>query len=102
MARAAGLSLRQLHRLFEPTGTSFARHVLGRRLAATRAVLASPAGVGRTVTEVAFAWGFDNLVTFHRAFRRAYGCTPGEVRPAVPAPIPGRRERGLLISREYA
>jgi AraC-like DNA-binding protein len=77
--------VRQLHRAFEPTGTSFARRVLERRLAACRAELASPAAAGRTVADVAFGCGFDNLVTFYRAFRRAYGCTPGEVRPAAVA-----------------
>jgi AraC-like DNA-binding protein len=82
VARAVGLSLRQLHRVFEPTGTSFARHVLERRLAAARAELANPADAGRTVADIAFAWGFNNLVTFYRAFRRAYGAAPGEVRPA--------------------
>ena len=83
VAEAVGLSLRQLHRVFEPTGTSFARRVLARRLAVARAELASPAAAGRTVADVAFGWGFDNLVTFYRAFRRAYGCAPGEVRPTA-------------------
>jgi AraC-like DNA-binding protein len=83
VACAVGLSLRQLHRVFEPTGTSFARHVLEQRLAAARAELANPVDTGRTVADIAFAWGFNNLVTFYRAFRRAYGCAPGEVRPAA-------------------
>jgi len=37
---------------------------------------------GRTVAEIAFAWGFADLTTFYRAFRRAYGAAPGELRPA--------------------
>jgi AraC-like DNA-binding protein len=88
VAGAVGLSLRRLHRVFEPTATSFARRVLERRLEACRAELASPAAAGRSVADVAFAWGFDNLVTFYRAFRRTYGCTPGEVRPVAQARAP--------------
>jgi AraC-like DNA-binding protein len=90
VASAVGLSLRQLHRVFEPTGTSFARHVLQRRLAAACAELASPANKGRTVADIAFAWGFDNLVTFYRTFHRAYGAAPGEIRPVCPLPASRR------------
>jgi AraC-like DNA-binding protein len=84
-ARDLGVSVRQLHLLFEPTGTSFARHVLARRLEEARATLAGPGATGRSVAEVAFAWGFDSLPTFYRAFRRAYGVAPGEMRPAKTA-----------------
>jgi AraC-like DNA-binding protein len=82
VAAAAGVSVRQLHLLFEPTGESFARYVQRRRLEEARAALADPAGTGRTVAEIAFAWGFADLTTFYRAFRRAYGAAPGELRPA--------------------
>ncbi|MGE5152209.1 MAG: helix-turn-helix domain-containing protein, partial [Rhodospirillaceae bacterium] len=87
-AAAARISVRQLHLLFEPTGTSFAQHVLARRLSECRAALESPAQRGRTVTDIAFAWGFNNLASFYRAFRRHFGVGPGDVRakrkPAAP------------------
>jgi AraC-like DNA-binding protein len=79
-AAAAHISVRQLHLLFEPTGASFAQHVLARRLQECRAALESPAHRGRTVTDIAFAWGFNNLASFYRAFRRAFGVGPGDVR----------------------
>ncbi len=41
VAQALGISLRQLHMLFEPTGQSFSRYLLTRRLEAARAELAS-------------------------------------------------------------
>ena len=44
-AAALGISLRQLHLLFEPTGTSFAQFVTQRRLLQGRAALASPTGI---------------------------------------------------------
>ena len=80
-AAALGISLRSLHLAFEPTGTSFAEHVTRRRLQECRAVLEGPA-LMRSITDVAFAWGFANLTTFYRAFRREFGMAPGELRPS--------------------
>jgi AraC-like DNA-binding protein len=71
-AAAIGISVRALHLLFEPTGTSFARHVTRRRLAECRAALANPLSCRRTVAEIAFAWGFHSLPTFYRAFHREF------------------------------
>ena len=34
----------------------------------------------RSVTDIAFAWGFNSLRTFHRNFRQAFGVTAGELR----------------------
>ena len=41
VAAATKISVRQLHLLFEPTGTSFAEHVLGQRLEECRSTLGS-------------------------------------------------------------
>jgi len=80
VAAALGIAVRTLHLLFEPTGTSLARHVLRRRLEECRAaLLANPA---RPVTDIAFAWGFGNLSTFYRAFQVAFGLSPGDLRAA--------------------
>ena len=51
------------------------------------AALAGPGG--RAVTELALAWGFGSLTTFYRAFQRAYGAAPGELRAAVAARAQG-------------
>jgi AraC-like DNA-binding protein len=79
-AAALGISLRHLHLLFEPTGISFAQYVMRRRLLQCRAALSGPMGVARSVTDIAFGWGFSNLTTFYRAFRREFGMAPGELR----------------------
>jgi AraC-like DNA-binding protein len=80
VAGALGISVRQLHLLFEPTGASFSRTVIAMRLAeAYRLLQAGPA----PVTEIAHACGFDSLATFYRVFRTAYGMTPGDVRTAA-------------------
>lgn len=79
-AAALGISLRTLHALFEPSGTSFSRYVQHCRLKECRAALiADPA---RPVVDIAFAWGFDNLSTFYRQFRGYFGVSPGELREA--------------------
>ncbi len=81
-AAALKLSVRQLHRLFEPSGMSFAQYTLSRRLEECRSALTSGSGAGRSVTDIALGWGFNSLVTFHRGFRRAYGATPNDLRAA--------------------
>jgi AraC-like DNA-binding protein len=77
--------VRQLHLLFEPTGTSFAQYVLSRRLEECRAALMSPIG-DRSVADVAFAWGFNSLATFYRTFHQAFGMTPGALRAGSSSP----------------
>jgi AraC-like DNA-binding protein len=59
-AAALRMSVRQLHLVFEPSGTSFAQYVLKRRLQECRAALLSPVG-GRSVTDIALAFGFNSL-----------------------------------------
>jgi AraC-like DNA-binding protein len=81
-AAALKISVRQLYLLFEPSGESFARYVTRRRLEECRAAFLDPVG-GRSTTDIAFAWGFNSLATFHRNFREAFGITPGEVRGAA-------------------
>ena len=80
VAAAMKISVRQLHLLFEPTGISFAEHVLGRRLEECRAILERPSRMARSITDIAYAWGFNNLASFYRAFRREFGVSPGELR----------------------
>ena len=79
-AAALGISVRHLHLLFEPTGTSFAQYVARRRLLQCRAALTSPVGAGRSVADIAFGWGFNSLATFYRAFEREFGLPPTALR----------------------
>jgi AraC-like DNA-binding protein len=88
-AAALKTSVRQLHLLFEPSGTSFAQYVLRRRREECRASLTSAVG-DRSVSNIALGWGFNSLATFHRNFRQAFGASPGELRgrPAQPGASP--------------
>jgi len=83
-AAALGISLRNLHLLFEPTGTTFAQYVTQRRLLECRAALSSPNSVRRSVADIAFGWGFNSLATFYRAFERAFGIRPTALRAIAP------------------
>lgn len=80
LAAELGVSLRQVHVLFEPTGLSFARTLTAMRLdEARRQLQTMPA---RSVAEIAYACGFDSIATFYRAFRASFGMTPSDVRMA--------------------
>jgi AraC-like DNA-binding protein len=81
-AAALGVSPRQLHRLFEPTGVSFARYVLRQRLLKCRDAVAGATGTGRSIVDIAFGWGFNSMATFYRAFTSEFGGAPAVLRAA--------------------
>jgi AraC-like DNA-binding protein len=80
-AEALGISVRQLHMLFEPTGRSFSRYVLARRLDRARQELASDPD--RAVVEIALACGIKSSTVFYRGFRHAFGMNPTDYRQSV-------------------
>lgn len=77
--RSFGLSRSSLYRLFEPLG-GVAVHIRGRRLARALADLVTPRPDRTRVIDIALHWGFGSEASFSRAFRAAYGLTPGEAR----------------------
>jgi AraC-like DNA-binding protein len=81
-AAALGISARQLHRLFEPSGSTFARYVLRQRLLRCRDTIAGATGTGRSVVDIAFGWGFNSMATFYRAFVSEFGSPPAVMRAA--------------------
>ena len=79
-AAALGISVRLVHRLFEETGTTFGRWLLERRLDACRRSLDDPVQAGRAISDIAFAWGFNELSHFSRAFKARFGDSPRRYR----------------------
>ena len=79
-----GMSVRALHLLFELKGVSFGLWVKRRRLEEIKSLLANPSAADRSIADIAFAWGFDDLSTFYRAFQSTYGVRPGDIRPRPP------------------
>lgn len=87
VARELGISLRQVHVLFEPTGRSFARTLTDIRLEAARLLLRSAPQM--SVIAIVYACGFSSLSVFYRAFQAAYGLTPRDLRREASALAPG-------------
>lgn len=79
-ARALGISPRYVNDLLSDEKTSFQRYVLSERLGHCRRDLSSPMLAHRHVSEIAFAWGFNDLSHFGRVFREQYGMSPRDWR----------------------
>lgn len=82
VAAALHVSVRTLHKAFGG-GETVGRFLTRRRLARAAADLADPAR-RRTVTDVAFAWGFRDAAHFSRAFKDRYGVSPRDYRGEQP------------------
>ena len=79
-ALASGISVRYLHKLFEPHGVTFGRWVLKQRLARCREQIADPRFQEKKLSLISYNWGFNNLSYFIRAFRAEYGMSPRDYR----------------------
>jgi AraC-like DNA-binding protein len=76
IAAAAEISVRHLHRLFSKAGSTLGECIRARRLERCRNDLANPSLRGRTITEIAFSWGFSDSAHFSRSFRNQFGICP--------------------------
>jgi transcriptional regulator GlxA family with amidase domain len=94
VAAAVGVSVRQLHRLFEPNNISFARYVSRQRLLRCRDAIGGATGSGRSVVDIAFGWGFNSMATFYRAFASEFGGPPATLRAAPAGRVSGQRTIG--------
>ncbi len=83
IARALRLSPSTLHRAWAGEPCSLTDWVWAQRLEAARRDLCDPACAARTVSEIAFAWGFNDAAHFSRAFRARFGLAPREARARV-------------------
>lgn len=72
-----------LHRLFQNRELTVAAWIRHRRLESCRADLADPALRRHPVHAIGARWGFRGAAEFSRAFRAAYGTTPGDYRRRV-------------------
>jgi AraC-like DNA-binding protein len=85
IAQSVGLSPKQVQRLFERTGMTFAEFVLEQRLLSARRLLSGPGGRHGKIGSVAYSVGFGDLSYFNRSFRGRFGMTPSEWRDAQPS-----------------
>jgi AraC family transcriptional activator of tynA and feaB len=82
-AAAAGISVRYANALLAEEGTSLERYVVSRRLQHCHRALLDPAQARRTVSDIAYSYGFSDVSHFTRRFKAEFGCSPSECRPQL-------------------
>ncbi len=80
IAREMRCSKRYLHRVFEDSDCSIDRYIWQTRLERCRLLLASADERRRSISEIAYACGFNSSAHFCRLFKRQFGFSPGEYR----------------------
>jgi AraC-like DNA-binding protein len=80
VANAIGISPRYLRMLFGGGAESASRYILRRRLEECAKQLSSALWRSHTITEIAFASGFNSAAHFTRVFRDEYHVTPSQFR----------------------
>jgi AraC-like DNA-binding protein len=80
LARTLGISTRTLHRIFAEHNTTVMKHLLAERVSRAAKLLAAPEAGRRTITDIAFACGFNDLSHFGRVFESQMGVPPSQWR----------------------
>jgi AraC-like DNA-binding protein len=80
IAACLRLSCSTLHRVWGGEACSLSDWIWSLRLDAARRDLCDPALAARSISEIAFACGFNDAAHFSRAFRARFGCAPRELR----------------------
>lgn len=80
VAAAAGVSVRYANSILADENQSIGRVILERRLSRCRRSLDDPHQAHRSISEIAYGWGFSNMTYFGRMFKNAFGLSPREFR----------------------
>lgn len=80
IASAHRITVRYLNMLFAGAEMSVARWIWQRRLEKCERDLTDPRHAGRTIGEIAYSWGFNDLTHFSRTFKARYGQSPKDYR----------------------
>jgi AraC family transcriptional activator of tynA and feaB len=83
IAQAHGISERHLHRLFQNFGLSICRWIRQSRLDRCAAQFREREHCHRSITQIAFACGFNDAAHFSRLFRAEFGLTPTQYRAQI-------------------
>jgi AraC-like DNA-binding protein len=98
LCRLVGMSRSNLYRLLEAKG-GIAQYIQQQRLIAAHSLLCNP-GNQQSITALAEDFCFADVSSFSRAFRREFGYSPSDARPAaisgLPVIPPRRRSPGKL------
>lgn len=80
IAAALKLSPRYLRMIFASSNETISAYILRRRLEECARQMADPSWSGHSITEIAFAWGFNSAPHFTRSFREHFELSPREYR----------------------
>jgi AraC-like DNA-binding protein len=84
-----------IYRLFAPHG-GVQNFVREERLRAAYAEIASGSSVGELIAKLAWKWGYSDASHFHRAFKRRFELTPGEVAESFTGQTPDGPQIGSI------
>jgi AraC-like DNA-binding protein len=79
ITREFHVSRATLVRMFEPLG-GLSGYIRERRMFRCFAEITSPSHAHRSISDIAYSWGFGNEAAFSRAFRRIFAMSPREAR----------------------
>ena len=85
ISAALGCTKRYLHMLFSDRGMTVSDYIWRTRLQNCRHELETQAG--KTITDVAFSWGFSSSSHFSRVFRKYFGIVPSSIHKMQHAPL---------------
>lgn len=83
IAEVLGCSKRNLHKAFADEEDTLAHYILRRRLQSCIRDLKDPVHANRTITDIAFSWGFSSSAYFSRVFREHTGLSASDFRKAA-------------------
>jgi AraC-like DNA-binding protein len=84
LAALARCSKRYLHMIFRSENHSISDYIVQARLARCRKDLLDPRHARRSITEIAYGWGFNSSNHFSRCFKREFGMSPRALRAERP------------------
>lgn len=80
IATAHGITTRYLHMLFKSSDASLCRYIQSQRLSRCEAALKDPGFGARSVSDIAYHFGFNDASHFSRLFKSEYGEAPARYR----------------------
>lgn len=95
VAGAMNCSKRYIHKIFASDGTSASGYLWRMRLSRCREELSDPASASKSITEIAYSWGFSSSAHFSRAFKERFHSCPRSYRASAHA-----GDRALWIEAE--
>jgi AraC-like DNA-binding protein len=90
ISAALGCTKRYLHMLFSERGITVSDYIWRARLQHCRQELEMHGG--KTITDVAYSWGFSSSSHFSRVFRKSFGIAPSSILKAQRAVCPSIRD----------